>query len=82
MMFLSRIRIICDTKNTLATSSATGEGVGGAYIIDTLLHFTCDLTHFAVKFDRISYTKVEHFSTKTESDGFLAKIERQDGSYL
>ena len=81
MMFLGRIRMIYDIKNTLTTSSTTGEGVRGAYLIDNWHHFACVSAHFAVKFNRISYTKVEHFSVKTECDGFLAKIERQDGNY-
>ena len=82
MMFLGRIRIVYDIKNTLTTSSTPEEGVRGACIIDNWLHFACVSAHFAVKFNRISYKNVEHFLIKTECDGFLAKIERQDGSYL
>ena len=49
MMFLSRISINYDAKNTLADSSTTGGAIGGAYVIDILLHFACILTHFPLK---------------------------------
>ena len=48
-MFLSRISIIYDAKNTLVVSSTMGGAIGGAYIIDTLRHFACILTHFVQK---------------------------------
>ena len=39
------------------------------------------LTHFPLKINRFSHTKSKHFAIKTESDGFLTKNERPDGSY-
>ena len=87
-MFWCHTNVIYNNRNTLAASLTTGEAAGGAYVIDTLLHFACVfahfaciLTHFPLKINRISYRKVMHFSPKTESDGFLAKNERPDGSY-
>ena len=64
MVFLGRIRIIFDSTNTLPASPTTGGAVGGAYMIDTLLHFPCVWAHFALNFYRISYTKVRHFSSQ------------------
>ena len=78
MMFLSRISIIYDAKNTLAPSSTTGGAVGGAYVIDMLLHFACIFTHFPLKTKGFPIENQCILRPKLKSDGFTAKIERPD----